>query len=328
MLDRGVALPAALAALQPALRRGEPAQALTGLIAAVDRGATLSRGLADVGADPLEVAMVEAAETTGHLGPALRSLAEGLRREQEILGKLRGALMQPVLLAASAAVLLPAPTAVQNGIPSYLATAGLGLFLVAVVAVALLVGVPTILRHPRARGPVLRIFGAIPGFAQLVRLRRMSLLFGTLGPALEAGLPLDRALALAGDATLEAETIAACDRIRAEVRTRGGLAGAAATLPGIDQESLARLAGGEASGALAEVAQERAATFATRHHAAMQRTATVVRMVGAGIVTLAVAAAITMQLGKVVSDPMSMLPESERHELERELERALPSRRR
>ena len=326
MLDRGVPLPTALAALEPAMRRGEARRALAMLREAQADGRPLSEALAEAGADPVETALVRAAEATGRLGPTLRGLAGRLRREHEQLSGLRVALLQPFGLALAATVLLPVPLAVQRGLASYLGVAALGAGSVVVAAAALLFGLPAMLRRPGLRARWLAIGAALPGFGRVVRLRRMALFFGALGPGLEAGLLLDEALTLAAEATTEPGTQRTTAAIVETLRREGGLARAMGRLPGIDEETLARLAGGEASGGLADVAVERAETFAERHDVALRRTLSVVRMVAAGIVTLLVAAAITAQAAKIMGDPMSMMPDADRSALERELERAMPHR--
>ncbi len=324
MMTRGVDLREALEALKPALRRGAASRGLASLRASIDRGATLSAALGEAGADPVEVALIEASEQSGHVGAALGRLAARLQIEIDTISGLRRAMIQPMLLALSAAVLLPAPLAVQESIPAFLRVAALGVAAVIAIAIAVGWGLPRLLRRPAWRGALLALAVWVPGLAQLVRLRRMALLFGAFGPALDAGLPLDLALELAGRATAEPRVERAIAAVRDQVRHHGGLAAAFMLIPGIDEASLARLASGEISGALAEVTLERADTFAHQLSAATASAATVLRIIAGGIVTIIVAVGVMTQMSKAISDPFSMMPAAQRSELERELERAMP----
>ncbi len=324
MTSQGVPLPRAVSALAGAMRRGERAKALTALAASLQRGDSLAAALQMAGFDPLEVALVRSAELSGSVGPALVALARRLQHAIEIGQQIRAGLGQPLMLALSGAALLPAPRAIADGFGAWAAAAAIGVIAVFVVAGVLLFGAPWLMRAPAARARLLAIGAALPIVGGWISHRRYSLLFGALAPALQAGIALDDALTIAGEAVGEPTTALTARAVGAEVRRQGGLAEAARKLPGVDEETLGRLATAELTGDLAGVCQERATTFAQRHIASMAAAARALRFGVATAVTVAIAISIVGQLGKMIGDPMAMLPAGERGSLERELQRAMP----
>ena len=324
MISQGVPLSQALASLEGAFRRGERARATRAIGAALLAGGSLADALQSAGFDPVEVALVHAAERSGSLGAALSRLASRLEVEQSVAAEIRDGLLQPMGMLLSAAVLLPAPLAIEHGFGAWFAAAAAGVLGVVAVVAALALGLPRLWTRPALRGRILGLAEVVPGLSALVRRRRFALLFGVLAPALEAGVPLDEALLLAADAVAEPRVADAIAGLAARVRTVGGLAEGARSLPGIDEETLGRLATGELGGGLAAVATERAATFTRRHAEALRGSAKALRTLLSALVMIAVSAAIAAQFGKMLGDPMSMMPAAERGDLERELNRAMP----
>ncbi len=324
MTSQGVPLPRAVAALAGAMRKGERAKALSALSASLERGDALAEALQVAGFDPLEVALVRSAEQSGAVGPAMVALARRLQQTIEIGQQIRAGLGQPLMLALSGAALLPAPRAIADGFGAWAAAAAIGVIAVLALAGVVLFGAPWLMRAPAARARLLAIGAALPVVAGWLSHRRFSLLFGALAPAIQAGIPLDDALTLAGDAIGEPSTALTARAVGAEVRRQGGLAEAARKLPGIDEETLGRLATAELTGDLAGVCQERASTFAVRHVASMAAAARALRFAVATAVTVSIAISIVGQMSKMIGDPMAMLPAGERGSLERELQRAMP----
>lgn len=324
MVSQGVPLTQALASLEGAFRRGERARVTRDLAAALGRGGSLADAIDHAGFDRVEVALVRAAERSGALGPALARLAARLEVEQEVAAEIRDGLRQPVGMVLSAAVLLPAPIAIEHGFGAWFVAAATGVVVVVALGLAVVFGLPVLWQRPGLRGRLLALAEYLPGISTLVRRRRYALLFGVLAPALEAGVPLDEALLLGADAVAEPLVTDAIAGLAARVRSVGGLAEGARTLPGIDEETLGRLATGELGGGLAAVATERAATFTRRHAEALRVGARTLRTLLSALVMIAVSAAVATQLGKMVGDPMSMMPSSERRALEQELQRAMP----
>lgn len=324
MVSQGVPLGQALSSLEGAFRRGERARAVRRLAASIQAGGSLADALDAAGFDLVEVALVRAAERSGSLGAALARLAARLEVEQAVAAEIRDGLLQPLGMLLSAALLLPAPLAIERGFAAWFGAAAIGVVAVLGGVATLAIGLPRLWRIPRWRGRILALADPLPGIGGLVRRRRYALLFGVLAPALEAGVPLDEALLLGADAVAEPRVADAIAGLAVRVRTVGGLAEGARALPGIDEETLGRLATGELGGGLAAVANERAATFTRRHADALRIGAKTLRTVLSALVMIAVSAAIATQLGKMIGDPMSMMPSSERSLLEQELNRAMP----
>jgi len=176
---------------------------------------------------PFEAALLRLGEESGALETCLRLLADYFAAEHRLVLWLRKKLSYPTFQAFAAVVIGPLPWLFTGHPARYVVTAGGG-----VVALIVLGGV--LLRA------VARWYGARP---KLVRAR----LLRALATAVEAGLPLDRAVALAVDA-------ADSRPLRAHVAAQGARVGhqpLARTFEGfaaLPREAIAAMHVAEASG--------------------------------------------------------------------------------
>lgn len=325
MAGHGVPLDEALHTLAQSRRQRER-DALGAIGKALRDGAPLSRafGAASPGFDPIEIALIEAAEATGALPAMLTRLADGLALHEEVRRDIRRGVAWPLFVAASAVVLLPFPTLITHGVGAFLTEAAGYLFGLVLPAVLVVVGGPRLLARPDVRDRLIPLAERVPGVRRWVRSRRYSLFFDVLAASLGCGLPLPGALRLSGRATDEHATQKAVERVIVGIDRGEGLARAVRRLPGIDDTSLTRLATGEKTGDLAAAAATQAALFRDVWTDTTRRGAMIARGLLSTLITLAVALALFSQMQRVYTNPLSMLPESERKALERDLGRSLP----
>jgi type II secretory pathway component PulF len=155
-------------------------------------GRSFAGAARDAGLPDAHVATLEAAEVTGTLDRALAELATSLEAEAAIRREGARLLLRPTILVAAAALLVPLPRLVTTGVASYVK-----------FAVPLLVGVVVVGMLFRAALDAMRsgdrtLAGSLPGVDDLVALAARARACRALGLMLGAGLPLPRALRLAG----------------------------------------------------------------------------------------------------------------------------------
>ena len=203
MTSAGTALDEALETLAQALRGGD-GRALRAAAKLLREGQPLSAALSrGAGLEAVEVALLVTAERTGRLPELLGQLADRAEALEEVRAKVLTSLAWPIMTLVMAALMMPIPALVKSGVGAYVAQSAAWLSGLAAAGLFLTVGVPTILRIPAIRDLVLLLVDPLPGIGRFTRTRRMSLLFGALGPALDCGLPLEEALDLAAGATGE-----------------------------------------------------------------------------------------------------------------------------
>jgi type II secretory pathway component PulF len=233
-----------------------------GVATEVGRGRPLSEALArfpdEVPAE--DVALLEAGETTGNLDRTLDGLA--LRHEARRSARRRFFTdsLYPLILFHLAALLTPLPPAVKKDGrvfgPSWLFT----MLAILVPFYVLLAAVLLARRTAQGRTILRRVVETVPGFGNAARHRRRADFTEVLAAAYEAGVPLDRAVTLAGRAVGDPRLEAASRDVAGGRTLHDALAGTA-FLPA---PLLSRISVGEKSGDLGKmlegIAREEAET--------------------------------------------------------------------
>ncbi len=325
MTSAGTALDEALETLAQALRGGD-GRALRAAAKLLRAGHPLSDALSrGAGLEAVEVALLVTAERTGRLPELLAQLADRAEALEEVSGKVVTSLAWPIMTLVMAALMMPIPALVKSGVGAYLAQSAAWLSGLAGAGLFVVVGVPTILRVPAIRDLVLMVVDPLPGIGRFTRTRRMSLLFGALGPALDCGLPLAEALDLAAGATGERRVRVIMARIAPSLAAGGDLALLLAPIPGMDSACRARIASGARSGRLADACLRLATEQGRAYRQSVEWMGAAVRLSLTLLITLVVGASVMDQMMELMSNPLSMVPGPEGRELERELFKVLPS---
>jgi len=205
--------------------RATPSKALAQVVRdvreEVSGGQTLSDAMASHRAvfPPLHAAIVHAGERAGFLQEALANLGDFLERQDELAGKVRGALVYPILLTAVGALLVviillvlvpkfqpifatmeavPAPTQVLFAVSELLR--GYGLLLLALAAGGV-TAVVAYVRSPAGRRVWDRVRLRIPVFGRAMRMVAITRFCRILGTMLRNGVGIVQALSIAKSAT-------------------------------------------------------------------------------------------------------------------------------
>lgn len=225
----GMSYDHALEALRPGSNAVE--QLRRALLDARKRGAGITdalRALSPNVIGPFERAILSLGEETGGLEKALSTLAEFHYREAMALVRLQSKLTYPLLLSLLVIILGPLPLAFGGRVGSYIAIVVAGL-----AAWYLLGGIPVVALH--------RHYARRAGFAR-GRLCR------ALVAAVEAGLPLDRAVVLASDASGDPAIVAHIQRMGTRRIATQPLAVTFASCPGVTPDMIGAMHIAETTG--------------------------------------------------------------------------------
>ncbi len=272
--------------------------------------------------DAIDLAMIAAAQHTGKLPEVAQRLAQRHAHTASLTSQLLGSLAYPAFLVISSLLLSPVQALLTQGVVAYLLDVATSLGTLAAVCFGAWLGLRKVQRAP-GRWDALARLEPLPGLGYLLRARRFSLVFDVLAMALQAGLPLSRALELAGAAPAERAMAAAIQKSLQSLRT-SPLSASVPFWPGAPAKTKERLAAAERSGHLPEVFAELASEARERLSVGLRRALLLVR----GLITAAaiavVAWSLISQVTKLASDPFAALPGEEGEQLRRELEQALP----
>jgi hypothetical protein len=135
--------------------------------------------------DDEELSLLSAAGTDALVASGLRAVA--LRRRWSLARRraIRWGLLGPFALAALTVVLDPLPNLVTGG--AYLWPVFRGLFTLLIVSLAVVAGIPALLRDPRARSRAMRLCSSVPGVRRLAALYAEEELTTALVPFMEGG---------------------------------------------------------------------------------------------------------------------------------------------
>jgi hypothetical protein len=137
--------------------------------------------------DDDELAILSAGGAGSALGPALRAVV--LRRQRGLARRraVRRGLLGPFAFGALTVVLAPLPEIFTGG--PYVWPVLRGLFVIVLLALAIVVGVPSLLRQPQARPRALALCTRVPGFRHLAALYAEEELTTALAPLVDPGEP-------------------------------------------------------------------------------------------------------------------------------------------
>ena len=323
LTEAGVPLDRALATVA-ALAPGSRWCAAYGVMAdRVRGGSSAADAAAHVDALPRHFSpMLAAAEASGTLPATMALLAEQAEQAEALRQRLRGALAYPAVLAAStvtgvAVVLLVVVPRLAALVAESGAAVPWSTRLLLEVAQALRVGGPWLLlaggglavwsgrrlQTPAGRRTVTAWARRLPVIGRVLRQLRAARYMGTLATALEAGVALVPAMALARavadpGAEVPGDAAAAGDDaglVRAEQAVRRGEGLAEALAPVLPPVAAQLLAAGEGTGALPAMARRAARTLATEAEAALEQGVALLSpalVVGFGVVVGGVALAL------------------------------------
>ncbi len=200
-----------------------------------------------------DIALLEAGEATGNLDRTLDRIADRHEARRAARRRFLTQSLYPLILFHLAAFLTPVPGAFARDGQRLFGPTWLASFLAVLVPFyALLFGAAWLRRTARGRAFLRRVVDAIPGFGSAVRHRARADVAEVLGASYEAGMTLDRGLALAGHAVEDGRVEAAASDV-ARGRTLHDALVSAGALPA---PLLARIATGERAGELSRVFSE------------------------------------------------------------------------
>ncbi len=327
LLEAGTALDESLETVGRIVSNGPLAAVIDTIRADLRAGASLHQAL---GSHPscfhrTELALVEASSQIGNLAPVCAQLASRIEVLAQVRSKLMSGLAYPALVAAAACLLVPLPLIVQASLNVFMKAAATNIAIYIAIMVTLFVGLPRVFAVPTVRAIAITTAELLPGLGRMVRDRRFMLVYSTLASALRAGIPLPSALRLAGQSSGETHVTEATEIGVARLKEGEGFAQAVAALPGVCQESIGLLHSGEKTGAIDQASQRQADRYEKRYRDSVAVFGQLLRVGGSLLVASIIALSAASQFGRILSDPMSMMPSSSRKQLQREMMRASPS---
>ncbi len=220
LLKSGVPLMRSLETLARAGTNAKMVAAITAVKDDVAAGKTLADSMASRPEvfEPLHCAMIRAGERAGFLEDVLVNLATFLERQDELRGKVRGAMVYPIVLCGIGAVMLlgiltilvpkfkgffkdmplPAPTVVLFGFSDLLVN---NLLAVLAVTVVVVLGVRALLKSDAGRMTWDAWRLKIPVLGKTILMVSITRFCRILGTMLANGVPILQSLAISKDAT-------------------------------------------------------------------------------------------------------------------------------
>ncbi|MGH7149392.1 MAG: type II secretion system F family protein, partial [Planctomycetota bacterium] len=198
--------------------------------------------------DPVEIAMIRAGEEAGRLAENCSSLASRFEAQHADREEVKTGLRYPLLLLHIALLVLPVQVLLDHGLGPYLVSS-LG-------AIALLHGLraafallnTAYLDDPRYA----RVLDALPVVGRLRRLRAQTRFARTFADLHAVGLPFDRTLVLAGEASGLPERAGDIGLAVHSLRQGAPLTRAISLLPWLPSDLVAAFSVGEQTGRLGE----------------------------------------------------------------------------
>jgi type II secretory pathway component PulF len=298
LLEAGVTLDEALALSASGKRAAGVLKTVRSIREAVKGGASLHEALKSHPRcfPPVYVALVQAGEAAGALGPALRRLAKDLEAGQEFSEKIRGALLYPIFLVVTATgaivvlltVVVPnleelvtergadtLPFATKAVIAVSHALRDFGLISAAAMLVAVLVGAIAV-RTEAVRRRLDRLLLRLPVMGSLVRASNAGRYLRTLSALVGGGVALPRALPLAVPALSNTALAADIDAAHQKVLVGAAFGDALAASGALPDDALVLARMGERTGKLADALGHAASLMETGVRRRMEAIATLI----------------------------------------------------
>lgn len=300
-LAAGLPLRSVLAREAESARRGPARTALREVLEALDRGDPPGQAVAEAEAFPeLFCQIVAAGDQSGHLPEAFAKLADHYETQLALRRSFLVALAWPMLELGLAVLVIGLLIYIQGWLAQTRGTpvdvlgwglaGGKGLALYA-LAISALIAVGSLAVHAVRRGlkagaVLQRLFMRVPAVGRALQTLALSRLAWTLGLALDSGMPVRRALALAVGSTQNVSFTRHLRRMEASVEAGQSLTETFADTGAFPPDFLELVSMGEESGELVE-----ALGRASRMYHAQAESALRVLVVLAGLLCwLAVAA--------------------------------------
>jgi type II secretory pathway component PulF len=220
------------------------------LTAAASRGEPISSAMPNEPAlfDPVEIALIRTGEEAGKLGECCSALATRFEAEQQDLDEFHAGVRYPVFLLHFAILVLPLPVIFQKGLGAYAASA--------IGCLAVLYGVVSalLLLHSayRSEPRYASVLDSLPLLGRLRRLRAEARFARTFAAVHSAGLPFERCLTLASEASGLPERAGDVGLAAHALRQGAPLGQAVTLLPWLSADLVAAFSVGEKAGRLEE----------------------------------------------------------------------------
>ena len=228
MIDAGLPLVQCLEILAANQENPSFQKTLTGVRTTVEGGATLANAMRQYPLvfDDLTTNMIEAGETGGILDIILQRLAVYVEKAVRLKAAVKSALIYPIAVVGMSGVIvgallkwvvpifanlfaglgvsLPLPTRIVMGLSAFMQTFW---WMIIVVAVAIVVGIKQIRKHPRGRYYFDKAMLHLPVIGTLLRKIAVGRFTRTLGTLITSGVPILEGLSItartSGNAVLE-----------------------------------------------------------------------------------------------------------------------------
>ncbi|HAN31494.1 MAG TPA: hypothetical protein DCQ06_07840 [Myxococcales bacterium] len=275
--------------------------------------------------DSVERALLHTAQTTGRVDAMLDQLAARANTILEVKQRIRAAIAWPMLTLMSAVFMIPFPDLLTKGVTTYLTMVGMWLGSIGTVIGGGWAIYKLVARSPSVSLLIFRAAGYVPVLRSFIIARRYSLLFGALGPALDAGLPLPEALRLSQQATQDPTVNGALEDFQTRIDHGQDVMPAIQALPALPSAAAAQLAGGLKTGRLADACIAIAEEQFRGYQKASDRLGLVVRYSLTMVISMVVGYAIIQQMSTMLGNPLALSPGGKSGEMSRELLRHMPS---
>ena len=268
MIDSGVPVREALYTLSEQYR-GRAGAAFRKLADDVATGVSLSEAMArqPESFDSLTVSMVHSGETVGRLDENLDGLAENLERTRKLAMRLLTGFIYPVLLLHAAILIPNLLVLVQQGIGPYV-LACLPPLLILYFAVFVLWFLHQLFRETSAYGGLLISLPVVEKLVYARFARSLSILY-------QGGVPMARAVEMAGEASGNGSVREELDEVAVEVSAGAQLAEALRYSPRFPEMVLNMIQTGEHTGRLDATLRKVAEYYEQSAEATIERTAKV-----------------------------------------------------
>lgn len=307
-------------------------QTLEKIAASVEGGTSLADSFAQYPAifNQVYVSLVHAGEESGTLDDALERLADQQEKEQQIVSKVRGALIYPALVLSTIVAVvifmfvsvLPQIVGLYDELKKELPVLTRIMFAVTqtvinywylflLLLIALVFGLRAYSKTPKGREQFDRMKMRVPIFGSLFRKVYMARFSRTMASLVNSGVPLLEALNTSSEAinntVLKAEVVAAADQVKNGASLSSALEGAKHFLPLVPQ----MIKVGEESGSLGDMLDKVASFYEEEVDQAVKNLSAIIEpvmMVILGLMVMFIIVAILYPVYSLVGGGINLNP--------------------